>query len=440
MLECFTHAIEQLALLPGWKAPPHAMSQFWGAHQRFFKQMCMAIKVSAVVRIAQRARAEGKCVVIGLQTTGEARLAEAIADAGEEGLESAEESDHGAVAAETETWSSAKVEHWLTTLDLSAAPVWAADAIRAASMLSADDLYALLRITKPPPSAVERGVVLEQYIHGEELHADSIAKLKALGPGTRTFLFTRNQSLVYAALREAADLMVRERLELATDADLDAESKQRVDEQFEQLVAQLVASTKTTKGKLRQFACAAPPGAPATVVVGFVVCRSADGLTFSFKGFADDFPKVLELLKRASSTGPAMEALIEDSCVVRLSPQEAANAMMTGGALPHGIEVNDLAASQGRPEASRVDFRPATVGPRQNSGMGGSASLYNRMSVRFGTLYLLMNINRMGGAMRHKDECTHFCLLNALGFLHFGITSMTPQKEPPGTCTLVVDR
>ena len=87
MLECFTHAIEQLALLPGWKAPPHAMSQFWGAHQRFFKQMCMAIKVSAVVRIAQRARAEGKCVVIGLQTTGEARLAEAIADAGEEGLE-----------------------------------------------------------------------------------------------------------------------------------------------------------------------------------------------------------------------------------------------------------------------------------------------------------------------------------------------------------------
>ena len=39
------------------------------------------------MRIAQRARAEGKCVVIGLQSTGEARLAEAIADAGEEGLE-----------------------------------------------------------------------------------------------------------------------------------------------------------------------------------------------------------------------------------------------------------------------------------------------------------------------------------------------------------------
>ena len=87
MLECFTHAIEQLGALPGWKAPPHAMSQFWGAHQRFFKQMCMAIKVSAVVRIAQRARSEGKCVVVGLQTTGEARLAEAIAAADEEGLE-----------------------------------------------------------------------------------------------------------------------------------------------------------------------------------------------------------------------------------------------------------------------------------------------------------------------------------------------------------------
>ena len=63
------------------------MSQFWGAHQRSFKQLCMAIKVGAVVRIAQRARAEGKCVVIGLQTTGEARLVEAIADAGEACLE-----------------------------------------------------------------------------------------------------------------------------------------------------------------------------------------------------------------------------------------------------------------------------------------------------------------------------------------------------------------
>ena len=41
MLECFSHAIEQLAHVPGWKAPPHAMSQFWGAHQRFFKQLCM---------------------------------------------------------------------------------------------------------------------------------------------------------------------------------------------------------------------------------------------------------------------------------------------------------------------------------------------------------------------------------------------------------------
>ena len=45
MLECFSHAIEQLAHVPGWKAPPHAMSQFWGAHQRFFKQLCVSLKV-----------------------------------------------------------------------------------------------------------------------------------------------------------------------------------------------------------------------------------------------------------------------------------------------------------------------------------------------------------------------------------------------------------
>ena len=49
MLECFSHAIEQLAHVPGWKAPPHAMSQFWGAHQRFFKQLCVSLKVDARV-------------------------------------------------------------------------------------------------------------------------------------------------------------------------------------------------------------------------------------------------------------------------------------------------------------------------------------------------------------------------------------------------------
>ena len=47
---------------------------FWSAHQRFFRQLCVAAKVPAVVRIASAAVQEGKCVVIGLQSTGEAAL------------------------------------------------------------------------------------------------------------------------------------------------------------------------------------------------------------------------------------------------------------------------------------------------------------------------------------------------------------------------------
>ena len=53
------------------------------------KQLLMAMKVPSVVQLAREARAEGKCVVIGLQTTGEARMAEALKEAGEEGLEEA---------------------------------------------------------------------------------------------------------------------------------------------------------------------------------------------------------------------------------------------------------------------------------------------------------------------------------------------------------------
>ncbi|KAK7504954.1 hypothetical protein BaRGS_00003982 [Batillaria attramentaria] len=47
---------------------------FWGAHQRFFKQLCMGLKVPAVVAEAKAALDNGQCVVIGLQSTGEASL------------------------------------------------------------------------------------------------------------------------------------------------------------------------------------------------------------------------------------------------------------------------------------------------------------------------------------------------------------------------------
>ena len=58
-----------------------------GAHQRFFGQMLMAAKVEETVRISQEAVEEGKCVVIGIQNTGEAGLSD---EAGADGCSAAD--------------------------------------------------------------------------------------------------------------------------------------------------------------------------------------------------------------------------------------------------------------------------------------------------------------------------------------------------------------
>ncbi|PHU04117.1 Protein strawberry notch [Capsicum chinense] len=55
---------------------------YWANHQRFFRHMCISAKVPAVVRIAKEALTEGKCVVVGLQSTGEARTEEAVSKYG----------------------------------------------------------------------------------------------------------------------------------------------------------------------------------------------------------------------------------------------------------------------------------------------------------------------------------------------------------------------
>ncbi|GAB0092971.1 Protein strawberry notch [Sergentomyia squamirostris] len=52
--------------------------QFWSAHQRFFKYLCIASKVNHAVVVAREAIKYGKCVVIGLQSTGEARTLEQL--------------------------------------------------------------------------------------------------------------------------------------------------------------------------------------------------------------------------------------------------------------------------------------------------------------------------------------------------------------------------
>lgn len=58
-----------------------AMRGYWSSHQRFFKQLCISIKVPKIVAEAQQALSEGHCVVIGLQTTGESALEDYLAKA-----------------------------------------------------------------------------------------------------------------------------------------------------------------------------------------------------------------------------------------------------------------------------------------------------------------------------------------------------------------------
>uniref|UniRef100_UPI00358DE5C9 protein strawberry notch homolog 1 isoform X3 n=1 Tax=Myxine glutinosa TaxID=7769 RepID=UPI00358DE5C9 len=58
--------------------------QFWSAHQRFFKYLCIGAKVARAVALAREELKNGKCVVIGLQSTGEARTLEALEEGGGE--------------------------------------------------------------------------------------------------------------------------------------------------------------------------------------------------------------------------------------------------------------------------------------------------------------------------------------------------------------------
>jgi len=58
--------------------------QFWSSHQRFFKYLCIAAKVKHAVNLAKEAIALGKCVIFGLQSTGESRIADQIDELGGE--------------------------------------------------------------------------------------------------------------------------------------------------------------------------------------------------------------------------------------------------------------------------------------------------------------------------------------------------------------------
>jgi hypothetical protein len=66
------------------------MRAFYAAQMRFFRQLCTAAKVDAVVELALSYEANGYAPVIGLQSTGEARTAAYVAAHGgdDETLES----------------------------------------------------------------------------------------------------------------------------------------------------------------------------------------------------------------------------------------------------------------------------------------------------------------------------------------------------------------
>lgn len=56
------------------------MSQYWGRHQNFFRQVLIAFKVPTLLAEVERGLAEGKCAVIGLLSTGESRTSSKVAN------------------------------------------------------------------------------------------------------------------------------------------------------------------------------------------------------------------------------------------------------------------------------------------------------------------------------------------------------------------------
>jgi len=60
------------------------LAQFWASHQRFFKYLCIASKVKYAINLTREALKDGKSVVIGLQSTGEAKTLEQVEENGPE--------------------------------------------------------------------------------------------------------------------------------------------------------------------------------------------------------------------------------------------------------------------------------------------------------------------------------------------------------------------
>ncbi|XP_061680156.1 si:ch73-63e15.2 isoform X2 [Syngnathoides biaculeatus] len=73
-LQVFMRAADDLGLV----SRKSLWGQFWSSHQRFFKYLCIAAKVRCLVELAKKELEAGKCIVIGLQSTGESRTREVL--------------------------------------------------------------------------------------------------------------------------------------------------------------------------------------------------------------------------------------------------------------------------------------------------------------------------------------------------------------------------
>ncbi|XP_063748412.1 si:ch73-63e15.2 isoform X2 [Eleginops maclovinus] len=73
-LQVFMRAADELGLV----SRKSLWGQFWASHQRFFKYLCIAAKVRCLVELAKKELQAGKCIVIGLQSTGESRTREVL--------------------------------------------------------------------------------------------------------------------------------------------------------------------------------------------------------------------------------------------------------------------------------------------------------------------------------------------------------------------------
>jgi hypothetical protein len=56
---------------------------FWSAHQKFFSELFMAYKLDEVKRLTDAALRANRCVVIGLQSTGETATKNALKSEGD---------------------------------------------------------------------------------------------------------------------------------------------------------------------------------------------------------------------------------------------------------------------------------------------------------------------------------------------------------------------